>query len=60
VELLSCPGSFGEQISGFHNFTDTEASFSVRVERLEYNLSGRPNNAFRVSGPLCEDGRIME
>jgi hypothetical protein len=41
-------------------FTETEATLSVDIVGVEFNLSGLPENAVHISGFRGEDGTIVE
>jgi hypothetical protein len=41
-------------------FTETEATLSVDIVGVEFNLNGLPDNAIHISGFRGEDGRIVE
>jgi hypothetical protein len=41
-------------------FTETEATLSVEIVGMEFNLNGLPDNAVHISGFRGEDGRIAE
>jgi hypothetical protein len=56
LDLFSCAGSLREQ----NEAEATTTIFSVRVETMECNFNGSPNNAAHVSGSREEDGVIME
>jgi hypothetical protein len=40
--------------------TETKATLSVDIARVEFNLNGLPDNAVHISGFRGEDGRIVE
>jgi hypothetical protein len=41
-------------------FTETEATLSVDIVRVEFNLNGLPGNVVHISGFCGEDGRIVQ
>jgi hypothetical protein len=41
-------------------FHETKATLSVDIVRMEFNLSGLPDNVVHITGFCGEDGRIMD
>jgi hypothetical protein len=54
----SCPESFWGAEKRLQCFTETKATLSVDIVRVEFNLNRFPNKAVHISGFRGEDGRI--
>jgi hypothetical protein len=53
------PESFKEPIKGYHDLLRQKPP-SLDIVRVEFNLSGLPDNAVHISGFRQEDGRIVK
>jgi hypothetical protein len=58
VYLGHVPEVFREAVRGFHDLLRQNPP-SVDIVRVEFNLSGLPDNAVHISGFRGEDGRIV-